>query len=304
MFINQSEEKFVESLRPKARVTMNLDEVSQTDCPELKHFVAFSSISCGIGNAGQSNYGMANSVVERIVEKRLRIGLPGKVIQWGPIDDVGLLTTGAKTNSSLKTSGIEHQPISSCFAVLDELLIADDPIVSSMIIVNKQSFEAGKKTLKETIFNILGITDAKSVAPDSLLGDLGMDSLISVEISQVLAHDHDIHIPADAMKYMKLNELEDVVNKKIEFVPAEEPSDDKARSAIKADDALIVQLETAYTGGPCVKILILPGIDGLVIKPYKNIIQKSRHQAYIVQHGIITNCSSFEEILAVVAPVS
>lgn len=59
-----------------------LDELSRKLAPQLKYFVVFSSVSCGRGNAGQSNYGMANSIMERIVEKRYRDGLPAKAIQW------------------------------------------------------------------------------------------------------------------------------------------------------------------------------------------------------------------------------
>lgn len=53
-----------------------------------RDFVVFSSVSCGRGNAGQSNYGMSNSVMERICEKRRSDGLPGLAIQWGAIGDV------------------------------------------------------------------------------------------------------------------------------------------------------------------------------------------------------------------------
>lgn len=59
-----------------------LDEFSRKLAPQLKHFVVFSSVSCGRGNAGQTNYGMANSVMERIIEKRHRDGLPAKAVQW------------------------------------------------------------------------------------------------------------------------------------------------------------------------------------------------------------------------------
>lgn len=58
------------------------DEFSRKLAPQLKYFVVFSSVSCGRGNAGQTNYGLANSVMERIVEKRHRDGLPAKAIQW------------------------------------------------------------------------------------------------------------------------------------------------------------------------------------------------------------------------------
>ena len=60
-------------------------------CPQLRHFVMFSSVSCGRGNAGQTNYGMTNSVMERICEARVREGFPGLAVQWGAVGDVGLL---------------------------------------------------------------------------------------------------------------------------------------------------------------------------------------------------------------------
>lgn len=50
--------------------------------------MVFSSVSCGRGNAGQTNYGMANSVMERICERRRSLGYPALAIQWGAIGDV------------------------------------------------------------------------------------------------------------------------------------------------------------------------------------------------------------------------
>ncbi len=59
---NQTQESFEESFRPKAQATKQLDVLSRTMCPKLRQFVIFSSVSCGRGNAGQTNYGMSNSV--------------------------------------------------------------------------------------------------------------------------------------------------------------------------------------------------------------------------------------------------
>lgn len=50
--------------------------------------MVFSSVSCGRGNAGQTNYGMANSIMERICEKRKTDGYPALVVQWGAVGDV------------------------------------------------------------------------------------------------------------------------------------------------------------------------------------------------------------------------
>ena len=63
---------------PKVQGTINLDAVTRDTCKDsLDWFVTFSSVSCGRGNAGQANYGFANSVMERICEKRVADGLPG-----------------------------------------------------------------------------------------------------------------------------------------------------------------------------------------------------------------------------------
>lgn len=56
---------------------MRAHRVTREACPELDYFVVFSSVSSGRGNAGQSNYGFANSAMERICEKRRHEGLPG-----------------------------------------------------------------------------------------------------------------------------------------------------------------------------------------------------------------------------------
>ena len=81
IFENQDSKMFTESLGPKADATQYLDDLSRKLCPNLRFFVTFSSVSCGRGNAGQSNYGMGNSIMERIMEKRFKEGLPAKAIQ-------------------------------------------------------------------------------------------------------------------------------------------------------------------------------------------------------------------------------
>ena len=78
---SQTEESFQAVCAPKVNGTHNLDIVTRELCKKtVDWFVAFSSISSGHGNAGQSNYGFGNSVMERICEKRNKDGLPGSVI--------------------------------------------------------------------------------------------------------------------------------------------------------------------------------------------------------------------------------
>lgn len=73
-FENQTIESFRQACMPKFDGLVNLDQICNEYNIELDHFVAFSSYSAGRGNAGQCNYGFANSAMERIIEKRNRSG--------------------------------------------------------------------------------------------------------------------------------------------------------------------------------------------------------------------------------------
>jgi fatty acid synthase, animal type len=178
-------QQFDETLGPKAIASEYLDEISRQICPHLEHFVVFSSVSCGYGNAGQSNYGMANSIMERIIEKRYELGFPAKAIQWGAIGDVGMLAEFQLENLNRDIGGTMMQPISSCIAVLDRILLSEDPIISSMIVADKLTFDLKKGNIIDLILKIMGIRDRKAISMDSTLTQLGIDSLMGVEIQQV-----------------------------------------------------------------------------------------------------------------------
>jgi fatty acid synthase len=127
---NQTIETFRETSESKINTFVNLDKITRNSYPDLDYFVVFSSVSCGKGNVGQTNYGYANSVCERICEMRRRDGFHGLAIQWGPIGDVGLLSD--KENFD-KIAGIEKQRINSCLEVLDKFLQFPDSILMSTV---------------------------------------------------------------------------------------------------------------------------------------------------------------------------
>ncbi len=103
---------------PKGMATFLLDKFSRKLCPNLKHFVVFSSIACGYGNAGQCNYGYANSTMERICEKRKLEGLPALAVQWAGVGDVGYLenTEAVRIPGKFLISDQRSHPIRSKFS--------------------------------------------------------------------------------------------------------------------------------------------------------------------------------------------
>lgn len=210
IFDNQTKETFDESFMPKAYATLFLDKLTRIYCPSLRYFVIFSSASCGRGNAGQSNYGMANAVMERIVEKRADDGLPAKAIQWGAIGEVGLVAEMAKDRLDFEIAGTIQQRIASCLRLMDHLMMSEDPVVSSMVVAQKQV--SSKLNMIDSVLNIMGIRDLKSVSKNATLAELGMDSLMAVEIKQALEREFEILLSAQDLRtltFARLQELSD-----------------------------------------------------------------------------------------------
>uniref|UniRef100_A0A8C0C149 Fatty acid synthase n=1 Tax=Buteo japonicus TaxID=224669 RepID=A0A8C0C149_9AVES len=215
MIENQTPELFWEVNKPKYSGTLHLDRVTRKKCPDLDYFVVFSSVSCGRGNAGQSNYGFANSTMERICEQRHHDGLPGLAIQWGAIGDVGILlkTMG---NREIVVGGTIPQQISSCLEVLDIFLNQPHPVMSSFVLAEKVSVKTeggSQRDLVEAVAHILGVRDVSSLNAESSLADLGLDSLMGVEVRQTLERDYDIVMTMREIRLLTINKLRELSSK-------------------------------------------------------------------------------------------
>lgn len=179
---NQDANAFESVCAPKVEGTKNLDRVCRGTCPDLDHFVVFSSVSCGRGNAGQTNYGFANSVMERICERRVYDGLPGLAVQWGAIGDVGFILESMGGNETV-VGGTLPQRIRSCFSVLDHFLSQKHPVVSSLVKADPGKEKDRTTTdLSAAVAHVLGIEESSRVDSALTLGELGMDSLMGVEV--------------------------------------------------------------------------------------------------------------------------
>lgn len=215
MLENQTPELFHDVNKPKYSGTLNLDQVTRQKCPELDYFVAFSSVSCGRGNAGQSNYGFANSTMERICEQRRHDGFPGLAVQWGAIGDVGVVLETMGSNDTV-IGGTLPQRISSCLDVLDHFLNQPHPVMSSFVLAEKvlaRSSGDGQRDLVEAVAHILGVRDVNSLNADTSLSDLGLDSLMGVEVRQTLERDYDLVMTMRDVRLLTINKLRELSSK-------------------------------------------------------------------------------------------
>ncbi|XP_067011949.2 fatty acid synthase [Anabrus simplex] len=217
LFENQSADKFTESAKPKSIATHHLDVASRQMCPHLEKFVVFSSVSCGRGNVGQTNYGMSNSVMERICEARVRDGLPGLAIQWGAIGEVGLVADMQEENRELVIGGTLQQSVASCLKALDYFLQQPLPVVASMVVAEKRA-GSSSGNLSQRILGILGMHDISKIRPNTPLGELGMDSMTGVEIKQVLEQEFEVFLTPVEIRELTVQQLENLGSTRTEEV--------------------------------------------------------------------------------------
>ncbi|KAF5273269.1 hypothetical protein FQR65_LT04691 [Abscondita terminalis] len=205
LIVNQTEESFNVALASKTLITQNLDTFSRDLCPNLRQFVVFSSYVTGRGNSGQTNYGMANSVSERICEQRQVEGYPALVIQWGLIGDVGVF---AEKLSIQNIHGIMSQSIFSCLGVMDTFLSQNKVIVSSTLYQSQKTNRASKSDdFLGNVAEILAIPNIKHVSMHSTLSALGMDSISSIQLRNYLETNHNLYFTPRELRNMTLIKL-------------------------------------------------------------------------------------------------
>ncbi|XP_071569274.1 fatty acid synthase-like isoform X1 [Temnothorax nylanderi] len=295
IFQNQSPQTFEDSFKSKAWMTKKMDELSRKICPQLRHFVVFSSVSCGRGNAGQTNYGMANSVMERICERRMEEGLHGLAIQWGAVGDVGLVADMQEENKELVIGGTLQQRISSCLNTLEVFLLQDHPVVSSMVVAEKVNI-GGSMNIYDTISHIMGLKNINAVPQNVPLAEMGMDSMMAVEIKQTLEREFDISLTAQDIRtinFAKLRQMTITAEQgKIHDINKINTSNleglDMLIQRMKDSDLvpdILVELGTRKKIDRG-NIFLLPGIEGCS-SVYKSIASGIKSSATCLQHGVL-----------------
>lgn len=90
--------------------------------------------------------------------------------------------------------GTMPQRMPSCLRALDTFISWNHPIVSSYVRADIGTKKVGGKQgdVIMAIAHILGVSDVTQLDHNATLGDLGLDSLMGVEIKQALERDYDI----------------------------------------------------------------------------------------------------------------
>jgi NAD(P)-dependent dehydrogenase (short-subunit alcohol dehydrogenase family)/acyl carrier protein len=262
--------RFERVLAPKVAGAWNLHRLSEGMAPE--YFVLFSSSASVLGSSGQGSYTAGNSFLDGLAHYRRAMGLPAVSINWGPWDEVGMaagldsrqrqrmdavmhpLSPGTATKALeriLQTTAAQAAVMDADWAqiagrspffegLLDESA-ADQPALPErgQLLAELLPLPAQKRRerllsfLRGQAVRILGLDAAFPLDPGQPLNELGLDSLMAVEMRNALGALLDRSLPATVLfDYPTLAALTDYLAGEL---PAAEVADKQSGSAQEAE---------------------------------------------------------------------
>ncbi|MFQ5449963.1 MAG: SDR family NAD(P)-dependent oxidoreductase [Nitrospinaceae bacterium] len=277
LLIHLSRERLHRVMAPKVHGAWNLHQQSLKR--SLDFFIMFSSVANIIGNPGQANYVAANTFLESLVHYRRAKGLPGQVIHWAPLLEVGIAAR-QKMNERLEGQGMMSLTPRQAVDMLGKL-IQGNPVQAAVFPVNwrrlgplfpsqhmpprfsqvwEEEFhvesddELGVEVgdpirpkllaepledrpqvlgdyLQKCIARVLGLPPSK-LEWDQPLTELGMDSLMAMEL--IVRIERDLEITLPVVRFLGGPSIEQMVPWMLEEMSLNESAEEDSEENVES----------------------------------------------------------------------
>lgn len=229
-----SEEDFKKVFSPKVLGAENL--YASFAQKEIQQWVFFSSAASIMGTQGQANYVAANAYLDALSFHINQKGGNSVAINWGSIAEIGMAAADPKRGDRLKEQGLNPIQLAQIPIYLDTILTQDlsqimvadinfetwmknNPVyINNQTFVsfapkteekskladikNASSYEDAILQLKEALREIIGDTTKtppSKIKEEVTLKNLGVDSLMAVQIKNKILHSLEANIPVSAL---------------------------------------------------------------------------------------------------------
>lgn len=235
-------DRFARPFEPRVYGAFLLHE--HTKSLELDFFIMKSSLLSLLGSAGQANYTASSTFLDSLAMYRRAAGLPAMAINWCAWSEGGLATvSGARGEAMLSSLGMKFISPDRGMQLFDQMMqrdvhqvaVADadwptfagkigrprflselvntaveprrfEHVAAASHKPNGKSREQLSRRLQQQIKDALGFVE--DIDPDLPLNELGLDSLMSVSLSNSLEREFGIPVPvAQLIRGPTINQL-------------------------------------------------------------------------------------------------
>jgi acyl carrier protein len=141
-------------MQPKWLGAWNLHRL--TSHYDLDFFVLFSSAAVTLGSPGQTNYAIANAMLDALATYRRSLDLPALSIQWGPWRSAGM-TEKLKTEPS--DIGLGHIEPADGLAALETMLTSEETVAAVLPVLSWKRLINTRPAGTSALFSTLAETD-------------------------------------------------------------------------------------------------------------------------------------------------
>ena len=224
-------------MAPKADGAWHLHRM--TSDSRLDFFVMFSSAVSMLGGAGQGNYAAANAFLDGLAHERQAQGLPALTINWGPWAEAGMAATlDARNQGRLARRGWGHLSSADGLEAFGRLLrdpapqvgvlpvdwsvVADaqsgaivpllaelqrrpGPARPSVPRLNVEQLRRGSEAEQQRAVEAYLVAQVsralalESIELDDQIGQLGLDSLMALEVRNAVDRELGVSLPIVAL---------------------------------------------------------------------------------------------------------
>jgi acyl carrier protein/NAD(P)-dependent dehydrogenase (short-subunit alcohol dehydrogenase family) len=280
ILLRQDWKRFSKVLAPKVTGAWNLHVLTR-DMP-LDFFVLFSSAAALVGVQGQGNYVAGNSFLDSLAPHRRAEGLPALSINWGPwaqegmaatlgrrfkdlgmgliARDQGLLALQRLLGTDQASAGVlsvdwrafgRQFTAASAPSIIAELVPKSERADSDVLRAMEESDAPEallRKYVREEVSRILDLGPSEGIGPHQGFSDLGMDSLMAIELKNRLEASLSTSLPTTlALEYPTVESLVEYLGSKVRRATVTSTSAIQPRSNNGIPDAVLADVQKQST---------------------------------------------------------